>query len=264
MTQAEWFAKLDTVELENPGQAESAAYITAKFASGAGDHGPIGNGTDSNATTLVAVPCNPRFPRTPKEMMDCDRQMTLYQIHVKLLNTVAVPYLERAKYLARRLNVLPVVGALLEDTPENNEGWKAMNLDPDEEGASALVRRMEEYALKYMASANISHDENWPPLYLHEHSDFSIHSMSAAYAMTVNKVFPDKFSQYGASLNMKAHWGSHPVNPTDMWEHFEEEVEIPSSVPFKNESKCGGKPMTIAVTIYPGYGKQAPLRRNPT
>ncbi len=100
MTQAEWFAKLDTVELENPGQAESAAYITAKFASGAGEVG--GNGT-GNATTLVAVWCNRRFPRTPEEQENCDRQMTLYKIHAKLLNTAAVPHLERAKYLARRL-----------------------------------------------------------------------------------------------------------------------------------------------------------------
>ncbi len=43
MTQAEWFATLDTVELSNPGQSLSAAYITAKFARGAGAE--EGNGT---------------------------------------------------------------------------------------------------------------------------------------------------------------------------------------------------------------------------
>ena len=161
-------------------------------------------------------------------------------------------------------NVLPVVSDLLADTPENNAGWAAINLDPDEEGASALVRRMEEYALDYMSSANISHDENWPPLYAYSHRDFSIHSSSDAYAMTVNKVFPDRYEQYGAFLNMKAHWGSHPVNPTDMWDHYEEEVEVPTTITFKNDSLCSGRPLTIAVAIYPGYGKQAPLRRNPT
>ncbi len=43
-----------------------------------------------------------------------------------------------------------------------------------------------------------------------------------------------------------------------------EDVEVPTTVPFKNSTKCGGgKPLTFVTALYNGYGKQAPLRRNP-
>ncbi len=59
---------------------------------------------------------------------DYARQISLYKIHVKLLNTESVPLLERVKYLSRRLTVVPVVGALLADTKENLDGWLSANL----------------------------------------------------------------------------------------------------------------------------------------
>ena len=34
-------------------------------------------------------------------------------------------------------------------------------LDPDEEGASRLVHRIEEYALTFTSTANLFHDEDW-------------------------------------------------------------------------------------------------------
>ncbi len=81
-----------------------------------------------------------------------------------------------------------MVSSLLEPTPDNLAGAASVNLDVDEPGASALVSRMEEYALTYMSVANISHDENYLPLYTADSSDFSIHTQSKAMAMTVNKV----------------------------------------------------------------------------
>ncbi len=49
--------------------------------------------------------------------------------------------------------------------------------DCDEPGASALVSQMEDYALEYMSAANISHDEDFPPLYLRDEADFSVHQV---------------------------------------------------------------------------------------
>ncbi len=54
------------------------------------------------------------------------------------------------------------------------------------------------------------------------------------------------------------------IRPTNLVPMQGEDVEVPTTVPFKNSTKCGGgKPLTFVTALYNGYGKQAPLRRNP-
>ncbi len=103
MTKAEWFEKLDTVELSNPGQAESAAYITSRFPTeDDGNSTTLSSGNDTYGLSHL-LRSNSDFPRTEEEREDYERWMTYCGIYHKLLNTETVPVQERVKYLSRRL-----------------------------------------------------------------------------------------------------------------------------------------------------------------
>ena len=53
----------------------------------------------------------------------------------------------------------------LEDTDKRVDGWKSVLLDPNEEGPSKLVNRIEEYALAFTSTANIIHEEDRHGIY---------------------------------------------------------------------------------------------------
>lgn len=48
-----------------------------------------------------------------------------------------------------------------------------------------------------------------------------------------------------------------------MWNGLTENIEIPTKFYFANQSLCDDLPITLVVVAYKGYGKIAPLRRNP-
>ena len=58
-------------------------------------------------------------------------------------------------------------------------------------------------------------------------------------------------------------FGNHPTNPANMWNGLTENIEIPTKFYFANQSLCDDLPITLVVVAYKGYGKIAPLRRNP-
>ena len=90
-------------------------------------------------------------------------------------------------------NIAPVVTIPLIDTQANRDGWHSTQLDPNEEGSSALVRRFEDYYLSYFASVNVSHDEDYPPIFSANKSEFVQHSRSDAYTLSVAKVNLEEF-----------------------------------------------------------------------
>ena len=53
----------------------------------------------------------------------------------------------------------------LEDADKRVDGWKAVLLDPNEEGPSKLVNRIDEYALAFTSTANIIHEEDRNGIY---------------------------------------------------------------------------------------------------
>ncbi len=57
----------------------------------------------------------------------------------------------------------------------------------------------------------------------------------------------------------------HPTNPTDMWINgVAESAELPTRLTFANSSLgCEDFPVTFVIADYKGFGKLAPLRRNP-
>ena len=61
-------------------------------------------------------------------------------------------------------------------------------LDPDEEGASKLVKRIEKYALYYLNSADLREFEDYPGYFDTDHPIMMFHSHSNGLTMTAGKV----------------------------------------------------------------------------
>ena len=140
-------------------------------------------------------------------------------------------------------------------------------MDPNEPGSPHLVNEMESYALQYISSADIDDVEAFPPLYDPQLKEFTIHSeLEDSYKMSVTKFYPDKLrATYGDKINVRDFYSSHPFHPTDQWLDVDEEIDLPTFVPFLNSSKCGGNhPITYVVTRYDAYHEMAPIRRNPS
>ncbi len=55
---------------------------------------------------------------------------------------------------------MPPATIPLEDTPENIAGWKSVLLDPNEEGPSKMIRRIDDYSLAFTSTANLLHEED--------------------------------------------------------------------------------------------------------
>ena len=69
---------------------------------------------------------------------------------------------------------------------------------------------------------------------------------------------------YGDRIALNQHYYTHPFNPTEQWDEHKEEIEVPTRIPFVNESLCGGRPFVLLTAVYTGYGHMAPVRRNPS
>ena len=87
--------------------------------------------------------------------------------------------------------------------------------------------------------------------------------------MTAVKVQKDGLKQFGNPndakqlIDIKQFAASNSVNNFTDWNNHPEDIEIPSTFKFKNQSLCGNTGITVMTALYDGYGKMAPLRRNP-
>ena len=70
------------------------------------------------------------------------------------------------------------------------------------------------------------------------------------------KVFGDRISVANMAAN-------NSVQNTTDWNYHPEYIEIPSTIIYKDENKCGKHGVTVMNAIYNGYGRMGPLRRNP-
>ena len=116
--------------------------------------------------------------RTEEQRVAYYRQKMAFEIGRKLLNTSGLLAKERAKYLSRRfvrvhLKVIPspstinvpisfalqpmleVVGDLLSPTHTNIDGWLSIQIDPNEDDSSVLVREIENFILDAMSTADL-------------------------------------------------------------------------------------------------------------
>ncbi len=164
-------------------------------------------------------------------------------------------------------NVLPVVANPLADLPNNIDGWASIHLDANEKGSSQLVIDLEEYGLSYMSSADIFYVESHKPLFDAERNEMLVHQVSpGVMTLSIMKVEQDAFrDRYGEHpVELSSFFSDHSVNPTEAWTLYQETLKLPTVFHFKNDSLCKNLPVSILAGIYDGYGKVAPLRRNPS
>ncbi len=154
----------------------------------------------------------------------------------------------------------------LMDTAENRAGWASVHLDVNEVGSIDLVNKLDEYAVAFVSSANVDYIESYHPLFDADRNEMVVHTTSKAMAMSVFKAEQIGLNdRYGSNIKVKTFFESHPVNPSNMWDEVEEEIDIPTEIFYKNSSMgCGRFPVTFSAAVYDGFGKMSPVRRNPT
>ena len=136
-------------------------------------------------------------------------------------------------------------------------------LDPDEEGASELVKWMEKYSMEYLNSADLREDENFDGFYDASEKIMMVHAHSDAVTMTAAKLTHAGLAKFGSRININDLASNNTVKNFTAWQNHIETLEIPSSLPFTNTSMCGNKAFTLLTAIYNGFGRMGPLRRNP-
>ncbi len=153
----------------------------------------------------------------------------------------------------------------LADTEDNIRGYNSVHLDPNEAGSSKLIDRFESYILQYMNSGNIKYPEDYPGVFSSKDDTIMIHSHDdSAYTLTMMRTYPAILNaKYGSRMDVKEVYANNSIVNTSHWHYHPESLEIPTYFNWTNNNKCFGKPVTILTAIYNGYGKMAPLRRNP-
>ena len=275
LTLDKWAEMLDRVELHDPGQMEIAGIVSAQFSQQAKELAnvisPLTSSIDESDNVQVVTDLESSsagksdkiYPRTDQEQEDFDRAQLSYESAKKLLNFDGLRTIERPRYLVKRWSVVPTASISLEDEHENIHGWESVVLDPDQEGASQLVKRIERYSMYYMNSADLREGENFDGFYDASKPMMMVHAHSSAITMTVAKLTMQGLKSFGGRIDVKKMASQNTVNNFTEWDNHNEYLEIPSTIMFKNESLCGNKSFTLLTAIYNGYGKMGPLRRNP-
>ena len=93
---------------------------------------------------------------------------------------------------------MPTAAAPLEDVHENIDGWNSVMLDPDEEGSSKLVKRIEKYTMKFLNTADFREEEDFPDFYDAHEKIMMIHSESKAMTMTAMKIRGPSLNKFGS------------------------------------------------------------------
>ena len=180
VTMEEWNEMVDRVELNDPGQLQMAGIVAAQFAGQDSDLASaklgVNDGLVLDLESSSAGNSDKIYPRSEQEQLDYDREILLYSSAKKLLNFDGLRVLERPRYLVKRWTILSSAAEPLKDTQDNIQGWKSILLDPDEEGPSSLVKRLEKYAMHYMNSADLREEEAYPGFYSFENNMMLAHS----------------------------------------------------------------------------------------
>jgi hypothetical protein len=271
LTMDAWSEMLDRVELIDPGQLEMAAIVSAKFSSQTKQLAAlIGDDfVNSKSVDLDNALSGERkmYPRTTLEQKDYDRQALDHQSAEKLINFDGLKYIEKPRYLPKRWSILGTASLPIADTTDNINGWESDMLDPDEEGASKLVKRLEKYSMLYLNSADISFDEDYPGYFSASDKMMMVHGDApGSFTMTAVKLYPQRlanFAKDGKRINIKELAANNSISNFTAWERHAESLELPSQLFFTNQTSCGNNSFTLLTAIYDGYGKMAPLRRNP-
>ena len=235
--------------------------------SGGGGSSSSGSGTSQLNTAQINQQLDFKESRKLKQLM-------LYDLYKGLISTDGVVEGSLPKHLDDRFSNIPVAGKLLSCDVENEVRWKIVQEDSDYAGSSELVQMIEDYALRFMGSANISFYDDTQffsaaksEYVAYVHSPELFMSIQKMHLPSPNKEIIERESKRGQKALMfdtKAY-----REPFDMWQEARalwdnprDEIFIPMDM-WKDHQNCSNNPVTFLYAIYPCYSNYAPLRRNP-
>ena len=192
-----------------------------------------------------------------------EKQLLLLNLYKGLIDTGGVRDGALPKHLDSRYANIPVASKLLSCEIENEIRWKIVQEDRDQPGASELVRMIEEYALTFMGSANISFYDD-TKFFTANNSEYIAYVHSPELFMSIQKMYMSSLISRGPVYHTRAY--QHPYQEWSearaLWDNPRDQISLPTDM-WKSDVMCSNNPVTILYAIYPCYSNFAPLRRNP-
>ena len=158
---------------------------------------------------------------------------------------------------------IPATLTPLFPTEENEKGWQSVHLDPNDLNLLNYASKMENFALEHMSTVNTSYDEDYKPNFSFERREYQTHVEADNISISISKHHPKDFQKYGKEIDLKTHYKNHAVFQSTNLEQFKEEIQIPTTIHFTNNSECQDKPFSLLTAVYRSFGPNAPLLRNP-
>merc|ERR1711963_1028330 len=116
------------------------------------------------------------------------KQLLLYDLYKGLIKTAGVQDGALPKHLDDRFSNIPVAAKLLSCEVENEIRWKIVQEDTDYAGSSELVKMIEDYALDFMGSANISFYDD-TKFFTANNSEYIAYVHSPELFMSIQKMY---------------------------------------------------------------------------
>merc|ERR1719499_1658033 len=175
-----------------------------------GELGGSGSGGSSgNTAQLNNNPGNQKLGWKESEKL---KQLLLYDLYKGLIKTEGVSEGALPKHLDSRFDNIPVAGKLLSCEVENEIRWKIVQEDSDYAGSSELVTMIEDYAMKFMGSANISFYDD-TKFFSAENSEYIAYVHSPELFMSIQKMEIERLMQRGPIFNTLAY-----QKPYHLWQ----------------------------------------------
>jgi len=191
------------------------------------------------------------------------KQLLLLNLYKGLIDTGGVRDGALPKHLDSRYANIPVASKLLSCEIENEIRWKIVQEDHDQPGASELVRMIEDYALTFMGSANISFYDD-TKFFTANTSEYIAYVHSPELFMSIQKMYMSNLIQRGPVHDTRAYQVPYQEwsEARALWDNPRDQIRIPTDM-WKSDVMCSNNPVTFLYAIYPCYSSFAPLRRNP-
>ena len=277
MTPEKFAEMLKAVDMTDPDQAAAAGSMTGTLldntpespatavlaAAGAGAGTPTTQATETGGSGQAAAISVIGVQNLPWKERKKRKQLALVATYQELLKTDGVSDGALPKHLDKRFWNIKTAAKMMSCDPENIERWKIVQEDDDLPGSSDYVEQLENYALAFMSSANISFYDD-TEYFNSTTQEYIVHIPTNELYMSIQKMPMSRLRMKGSMYNVGAYtsppgkWTAAVQN----WDNPKEIISIPTDM-YDSEPNCLNNPITFLYSVYPCYGMFSPLRRSP-